>query len=634
MNETHDATQPSADFVFGTLANDELRIAQLRAARSGVGHGHQIAPRDPQPGQGVIVRASTGPQIAATSVVCYYTTDGSAPAGASGLAANGQKLVLQRGEPVWDTLLWGYVTHWQGELPGQPAGTLVRYRIEALGEQGRTWWASEIVGIVGGEPPSDITADDLALFAMPGAPPLWPLRRIGNYAYQVDEEQVPEWLRDAVIYQVFVDRFAPGSGGEWQQPTSLGGFFGGTLRGVLEQLPYLAELGVTCLWLSPVFPSPTHHGYDATDYTGIEPRLGTLDDMHTLIDAAHACGMRVVLDFVVNHVSREHPAFQAALARQDAPEKDWFTFLHWPERYLSFFDVPAMPQIDSDHPAAAAYMIDSARFWLEHGVDGFRLDYANGPSHAFWSRFRAATRAVAPASVTFGEVVETPALQQSYAGRMDGCLDFVLMQAFRQLFAFGTLGPSGFDAFLRQHLAFFPADFVLPSFLDNHDMNRFLWVARGDKRRLKLAAMCQFTLPHPPIVYYGTEAGLSQRNDVRAAGEHGGLEQSRLPMLWGAEQDAALLEYYRQLIRLRRERSALWRATRTTLLADDARGSYVYQCDTGTQRAVVVLNVSDEAQAIGLDLPGGQLALGSEPHVAWDGARLALPPWSGAILGA
>ena len=235
----------------------------------------------------------------------------------------------------------------------------------------------------------------------------------------------------------------------------------------------------------------------------------------------------MILDLAVNHVSSGHPAFQAAVRDRDAPEASWFTFTDWPSSYLTFFGVQDHPQINADDPGAQAYMIDSARLWLELGVDGFRCDYANGPSHAFWSVFRAATRNVSPESVTLGEVVDTPALQRSYAGRLDGCLDFLLMQAIRSAFAFGTLPPSGLDTFVRRHLAFAPTDFVLPSFLDNHDMNGFLWVVRGETRRLRLAALFQFTLPYPPIVYYGTEVGLSQDRDVRSADGSGHPEESR-----------------------------------------------------------------------------------------------------------
>lgn len=622
----------SQDFVFGTLATDELRLAQLRATSAGVAHPHSLAPADPLPGQPVTVNVSVGPQVRAEHVTCYYTTDGSEPQGMRGQAANGTAVELERAAVAWDTLLWGYREHWSGALPGQPDGTLVRYRIEAWSERGAAQWASEIAGLVGGARPADTLESDTALFAVPGAPPLWPVRRAGGYAYHVDDQRVPDWLRDAVIYQVFVDRFATAGGRPFAEPMSLDGFFGGTLRGVIERLDYISDLGATCVWLSPVFPSPSHHGYDATDYGSIEPRLGTADDLRELIDAAHMRGMRVILDYVVNHISHEHPAFVAARADQHSAEASWFTFLRWPDQYISFFGVQEMPQINSDAPAARDYMIAQARHWLAQGVDGFRLDYANGPSHAFWSAFRAATRAAMPASVTIGEVVETPALQATYAGRLDGCLDFLLLQAIRQCFAFGMLGVAEFDAFVRRHLAFFPTDFVLPSFLDNHDMNRFLWVVRGDTRRLRLAALCQFTLPHPPIIYYGTEVGLSQRRDVRYADGSGHPEEARLPMLWGDAQDRELRHFYQRLVAMRRAAPDVWRAPRRTLLADDAASLLVYVCANDEREALVALNNGSSSQTVPLRGAGYRLALTTAEAAGIGDDALILPPMSGAVL--
>jgi glycosidase len=338
---------------------------------------------------------------------------------------------------------------------------------------------------------------------------------------------------------------------------------------------------------------------------------------------------------VVNHLSSAHPAFQEALVDQQSPKASWFTFTQWPDQYLSFFGVLDHPQIDSDAPSAREYMIENARYWLEQGIDGFRLDYANGPSHAFWSEFRAATRAAKADSITLGEVVETPALQRSYLGRMDGCLDFLLLQALRQFFAFGTMAPSAFDTFLLRHLAFFPSDFVLPSFLDNHDMNRFLWVVGGDTRRLKLAAICQFTLPHPPIVYYGTEVGLAQERDVRYADGSGHPEEARQPMRWGQAQDQSLLDFYRRLVALRRSEPELWRGARRSLKTDDQRGLYAYRCGAGARQAIVVLNNGPGAQQVDLS-PGGhyQLALASDAAIALDEQKLALPAFSGAVLWA
>ena len=173
-----------------------------------------------------------------------------------------------------------------------------------------------------GERPPGVSDLDAQLFA---GSSLWPVRRGGSYAYHVDEEHVPAWLRDAVIYHVFIDRFATADGRAFDAPATPGGFYGGTLRGVIERLAYIANLGATCIWLSPLFPSPSHHGYDATNYRSVEPRLGTEDDLRELITAAHERGIRVILDYAVNHVSWDHPAFRAALADQRSPESTWFT---------------------------------------------------------------------------------------------------------------------------------------------------------------------------------------------------------------------------------------------------------------------------------------------------------------------
>ena len=622
----------SADFVFGTLATDELRLAQLRATTSGVHHGHDLEPLDPRPGEPITVRVTVGPAVQADRVTCYVTIDGTDPAGDHGVATTGLAIDCERVDVAWDTLTWGYRETWSGTIAGQPDGTHVRYRIEAWSEHAPgSVWASEIAGVVAGERPPGVSDLDAAMFAFDGS--IWPVRRTSAEAFHVDDEHVPEWLRDAVIYQVFVDRFSRGGGRPFDQPATPGGFYGGNLRGVIERLDHIVDLGATCLWLSPVFPSPSHHGYDATDYLAIEPRLGTEADLRALTELAHGHGLRVILDIAVNHVSSAHPAFQTASRDEGSPEAGWFTFTHWPDAYLTFFGVQDHPQIDSDDPGARAYMIDSARHWLALGVDGFRCDYANGPSHAFWSTFRAATRAVAPESISLGEVVETPAVQRTYAGRLDGCLDFLLLQALRGAFGFGTMGPTALDGFLRRHLAFKPADFVQPSFLDNHDMNRFLWVVDGDTRRLRLAALCQFTLPDPPIVYYGTEVGLSQDRDVRYADGSGHPEESRLPMPWDAAQDAALLAYYRALVALRRRMGRLWRAARTTLLADDATGRYAYACTDDPRRAVVVLNLGPTPQRVTLEAVAGlEIALATDATVKRSDTTVELGPYAGAIL--
>lgn len=260
-------------------------------------------------------------------------------------------------------------------------------------------------------------------------------------------------------------------------------------------------------------------------------------------------------------------------------------------------------------------------------MDGFRLDYANGPSHAFWAAFRRETRAVAPGSVTIGEVVESAAVQRSYEGCLDGTLDFLLLQQVRAFLAFDVVDPVAFHRFLTRHLAYFPADFVLPSFLDNHDMNRFLWAARGDTRRLKLAALLQCTLPGPPIIYYGTEVGLSQRHDLAHLDGSRRMEESRTPISWGDERNLDLLAFYQRLIAWRRAHIGQLPAPRT-LTAWMPAGVYV---TTIGKELMLALNRTGTTATVTVPAHA-RLSLGTDDQVRLADRMLALPPFAGAIV--
>lgn len=536
------------DFIFGTFASDELKVIHHRTARHGVQHDSQLHPRDPLPGQPVILTVQIGTDFTAGHVVCYYTLDGTLPAGSRGTAYNGFAQPLYAVETVWDTIAWGYVTRWQGTLPAQPDGTTVHYRIGA--------WSGAEPEVFADWPSVHHTAEDAAAAFFRGdALPLVPSDDPGRgrtFTFHVDCFVPPTWAREAVIYQVFVDRFYPGDGRDWLSPAGLDGFFGGTLWGVRDKLDYIADLGATCLWLSPIWPSPSHHGYDVVDYSRVEPRLGGDDALHAVIEGAHARGLRVLLDMVCNHISSEHAVFQAALADPCCPYREWFTFNPSPPGYRAFFGVPTMPQLNLDNLQARQWLVDIARFWLrEFDADGFRLDYANGPGPDFWSDFRTGCRVEKPDAFCFGEVIDQPLSLLPYIGRLDGCLDFHTGEAIRQTFAYGTRTEAELERFVERHHAYFAeaGDFVLPTFIDNHDMDRFMFIAQGRQEALRRAAAFQMRLPGPPILYYGTEIGLSQPKG-RADGM--GIEANRVPMRWDGMQGQDLRTFYRRLIAERR----------------------------------------------------------------------------------
>jgi cyclomaltodextrinase len=550
------------EFIFGTLATDELKLVHHRASRSGLQHGHDLAPRDPLPGQPIALTVRVGSDLDAGQVACYYTLDGSEPSGARGVAGHGQVLRLERTKVVWDTLLWGYVELWQGTLPPQPEGTLVRYRLGA--------WSGDRPEVFADWPEVQATAEQAANAFFRGEP--LPDVKPGDpaaghtFALSVDRLGPPAWAREAVIYQIFPDRFFPGQGRDWLQTEDLLGFCGGTLWGVAEKMDYVADLGATCIWLTPIFPSPTHHGYDATNLVHVEPRLGGDDALRAVVREAHSRGIRVLLDFVCNHVSDQHPIFQKALADPHSRYRNWFTFDDSEIGYRAFFGVADMPQVNVANPEARAWLIDAARYWLrEFDVDGYRLDYANGPGPDFWTEFWTACKAEKPDCLCFGEIIDASNVQRTYQGRLDGCLNFFVADALRRTFALGRWSEAHMHRFLDRHLRFFsfdsalrlrsgqaqnrPSDFLMPTFLDNHDMDRFLFLAGGDKEALRRAAAVQMRLPCPPIIYYGTEVGLNQAVSIQAGQ---GMHVNRLPMLWGDEQDRDLLADYRRLIRERR----------------------------------------------------------------------------------
>lgn len=598
------ATSPAVmqDFVFGRLESDANTLAGQRMQWSGIRHTHAIEPLDPLPGPPVTLTATVGRDVLVDRMVAYVTTDGSVPAGSRGRAGNGVMYPLHRVETLFQPLYWDYAEVWQGEIPGQPEGTHVRYRIEGWLSTGNgpSHWSNELR--------IDGTSEPATL-----------------YGYVVDRSAPPTWAHEAIVYQILVDRFAPVPAG-WLEPELMEDFAGGTLRGVIEALDYVANLGVTAIWLTPIFRVGSYHGYDTVDYLEIEPRFGTKDDLAELVAGAHARGLRVILDFVANHSSDRFPPFQEALGDPHSPYRQWFSFgPSYQHGYRCFFTAANMPQFDHDDPGAREYLLDAARYWLtEFGVDGYRLDYAAGPSHDFWSVFGQACKEANPESWIFGEVTLGSDWLRTYVGRLDGCLDFGFTRQIRLLCGQGgALAPiSRFAAMVERTQRFFPPGFTRPAFIDNHDMNRFLWAAGGSKQLLRMASALLLAFGGSPIIYYGTEVGLGQ---PRAKGHY--REEARHPMLWGDDQDQELLGWFREAIAMRRNHPALAFGAVVTLDLDDERGLWLAERSHGNDRVLIAVNSSGEGRT--MDLPEGEW-LGMDGRTVHE--RVAIPPRSVLLL--
>ncbi|MEJ2658325.1 MAG: alpha-amylase family glycosyl hydrolase [Desulfobacterales bacterium] len=381
-----------------------------------------------------------------------------------------------------------------------------------------------------------------------------------------------DWFKQAIVYQIMIDRFAGLKSREWNKPE----FLGGNIKGITEKLGYLKALGVNTLWLSPFYETSAYHGYHVTDFMKVEPNFGTLEDLEELIKKAHDNGMRIIADFLPNHCSSHHPFFLDAQKDKHSKYFKWFTFNPWPREYLCFLDVKALPKLNLDYPEARDYIINAAKYWLSIGIDGFRLDHVIGPKHSFWKYFTTEIKAAYPRAVLIGEAwfegirfdhlktihiknkvmrwlfgVSQDSVQREYYGELDGVLDFRFLELVKIHIAHSRApGESkNLGAVLKRHFAAYPRDYFLATFLDNHDMNRFLFECSNDVEKLKAAAATQFQFEQPIIIYYGTETGMSHDGSVVINKPYSDLK-ARQPMNW-QNPNIEILNFYKELIKNR-----------------------------------------------------------------------------------
>ncbi len=601
MSSYKNIDQPSAEFIL--------------EANLGVDHSNRIIPQNPRPNDEVTLHITVGPKILADAVYIVYATDGDPVIETTQSKKSfyscikGTLIEAVLSDVSWNSEAWGYLHHFQATLPAFPDGTRVSYFIFAWSETEQQVYFADSSASNNRD-----TVENLAKYNSEAnssehyeRQSVTEMGTATRFVYQVDETTTPTWAHDAIFYQVFLDRFHSNPNTEFAKYGAgtnvlFTDILGGTLAGLHHKLPYLHDLGVTALWLSPCYPSNTHHGYDVSDYRAVNPKLGTMEEMKALVADIHARGMHIILDFVPNHISSEQECFQDAISNENSPYRDWFHFINWPDHYEAFFAEPTLPKINTNSASAREYLIESARFWLEEvGIDGFRMDHAQGVTTTFWSDYRTLIKKSYPNTLTIGEITETSPFLSQYQGRLDGVLDFIWVHEARNFFIFDSIDAPSFEHFLKGHDLFFPdKDFLLPTFLDNHDMNRFLWTAKGDIRRLKLAALCQFTQTPPPIIYYGTEIGLSQEYDVHQ-GDVDVHEASRVPMLWDDKQDQDLHAFYKKLIHFRRQHPASYCGTRIPLLVASG-GLMVYARQHQGETVITALNNSDLSHNLSISL--------------------------------
>ena len=372
--------------------------------------------------------------------------------------------------------------------------------------------------------------------------------------FPCDTMSVPEWVKTAVCYQIFPERFAAGDGSKdrsyinqnWGELPTPKSFCGGDLTGIRQKLPYLAELGVNLLYLTPVFCSPSNHKYDITDYETVDPAFDGNEALKSLIDAAHRAGIRVMLDGVFNHCSSSHPFFLDACENgKKSPYHDWF-FWNGDGSYRTFGSVKYMPKLNTGNPEVIRYFSGVAVNWMrDFGVDCWRLDVSDEISHRFLRAFREAVLAQNPEALIIGEDWHR-AVRCLNGDEYDGVMNYSFTKACLDLLAFETISPPEFrDRLLRLYHSYSsPAAEKLLNLLDSHDTDRFLSRVKGDGRKYRAAAAMLFFYPGIPCVYYGDEIGT----------EGGYDPDSRRCFDWNRENwDTETLALITKLTRLKRE---------------------------------------------------------------------------------
>ena len=448
------------------------------------------------------------------------------------------------------------------------------------------------------------------------------------------------WWNDTVFYQIFVRSFYDSNG------DGIGDF-----DGIIEKLDYLndgdprttTDLGITGLWLMPINPSTSYHGYDVTDYYAVHPDFGTLEDFRRLIEACHARGIRVIIDMVFNHTSVEHPWFQEARDNPDSDRRDWYIWAEedpnyrgpWNQEvwyptvsgyyYAVFWS--GMPDLNYTNPEVTAEMEHVSRFWLDDvGVDGFRLDAARhliedgqeqentDATHAWWKNFRAIYKAINPDALTVGEIWTTNYAVVGYVkgDELDLAFNFDLASAI--LSYVGSRDAENMAASLRRSFDLFPQG-TYATFITNHDQERTMSAFFKDIDLARLASSVLFTGPGVPFIYYGEEIGMTGtkpdpnlRTPMQWSAEH--AAGFTTGAAWGsvnrnytevnvaaqAEDPNSLLSYYRTLIHLRNNHAAL-RVGEFTLLNTTHDSVLAFLRHSREETLLVMINLGEEAAA-------------------------------------
>ncbi len=412
---------------------------------------------------------------------------------------------------------------------------------------------------------------------------------------------VPYWVQDAVFYQIFPDRFHngdpandPGNLQPWGSKPTLWGFQGGDLRGVINKLDYLLDLGVNAIYFNPIFQATSNHRYNISDYYRIDPKLGTETDYRALLDAAHRNGIRIVIDGVFNHCGRGFFAFNDVLENHShSPYIDWFHLNNVPpdayspgdaDDYQAWWNFKSLPKFNTDNPKTRKYILDIARYWIRLGTDGWRLDVPNEiDDDEFWAEFREVVKSENPDAYLVGEIWDG---ESRWVGErsFDGLMNYPVRDALIG-FLLGKKKAADFSKIIDRQLTRYSREnaYAMYNPLGSHDTPRILNELGKDRKKLLIAYTYLLAYPGAPAIYYGDEVGLDGEKDP----------DCRKAFPWDeSDWDKELRGYIQKLVSIRKKSPAIRRGDYRELLVDDKRAGYAFARKSGENSLLVVINAS------------------------------------------
>lgn len=420
----------------------------------------------------------------------------------------------------------------------------------------------------------------------------------------------PEWVKDAVFYQIFPERFFNGNPHNdppgtqpWGSKPELFNFMGGDLDGVIQKLPYLKDLGINAIYFNPIFEAPTsNHKYNTADFMKIDPAFGDINTFKRLIAQAHALGIKIVLDAVFNHSGDTHWAFRDA--EKNGPQSkywNWYLFHGFPvvkeprPNYESWWGHATLPKFNEYNPEVREYLLQVAEYWTKLGIDGWRLDVPNEIRDMnFWREFRTRVKRINPDLYIVGEIWGdgSPWLQ---GDQFDAVMNYqfrehVLNFVFEDKINVDQID-WGLEGLRKRHPD--SVTYSMFNLLGSHDTARMINMAKGDLNRVRLAVLFMMTYVGAPVIYYGDEIGLPGEMDP----------DCRRAFPWDpAQQNLELRNYFKRLIQIRHQYPVLRRGIFRSLMRHNDNRTFAYLREDAQTKLMVVINNNTRAQDIPIDL--------------------------------